>query len=177
MVGIYNDKVYYAKRVEDTVELTDDEGRLLTVSADKVTIVTPGVTKEFILAGNATFTVERPDGTHTTYNVQKHKTELVYFVRTLVGPENTKDYAYTGLLNLESGGVRATAKSKVTDNRLAIVDRVLRRVWSDELMVVLNAGWKVHHSGRCGRCGRLLTTPESLLRGIGPVCADMGANS
>jgi hypothetical protein len=29
----------------------------------------------------------------------------------------------------------------------------------------------VLHSGRCGRCGRTLTTPDSIERGLGPECA------
>ena len=32
--------------------------------------------------------------------------------------------------------------------------------------------YTVHHSGKCFKCSRLLTTPESILRGIGPVCAE-----
>lgn len=30
-----------------------------------------------------------------------------------------------------------------------------------------------YHMGICGRCGRALTTPESITRGIGPVCYGM----
>jgi hypothetical protein len=28
----------------------------------------------------------------------------------------------------------------------------------------------VHHEGRCGRCGRTLTVPESIESGFGPEC-------
>ena len=30
---------------------------------------------------------------------------------------------------------------------------------------------EVWHEGRCGRCSRVLTVPESLQTGLGPVCA------
>ena len=30
----------------------------------------------------------------------------------------------------------------------------------------------IRHEGRCGRCGRKLTTPASIDTGIGPVCAE-----
>jgi Family of unknown function (DUF6011) len=33
------------------------------------------------------------------------------------------------------------------------------------------ANLEVWHEGRCGRCGRKLTVPESIARGIGPECA------
>ena len=29
------------------------------------------------------------------------------------------------------------------------------------------------HMGRCGRCGKELTDPESIQRGLGPICAEM----
>jgi hypothetical protein len=29
---------------------------------------------------------------------------------------------------------------------------------------------EVHHEGRCGRCGRALTVPESIESGFGPEC-------
>ena len=29
----------------------------------------------------------------------------------------------------------------------------------------------VFHDGKCGRCGRKLTVPESIQSGLGPVCA------
>jgi hypothetical protein len=34
----------------------------------------------------------------------------------------------------------------------------------------LPEGYKIQHEGKCCRCGRTLTTPESIERGIGPEC-------
>lgn len=31
----------------------------------------------------------------------------------------------------------------------------------------------VYHVGKCGRCGKKLTTPESILTGLGPTCASL----
>lgn len=33
------------------------------------------------------------------------------------------------------------------------------------------AGFTLGHAGRCGACGRELTDPESIARGLGPTCA------
>jgi len=35
-------------------------------------------------------------------------------------------------------------------------------------------GYTILGEGRCVRCNRLLTTPESIKSGIGPICAEMG---
>jgi hypothetical protein len=32
-------------------------------------------------------------------------------------------------------------------------------------------GCEVYHEGRCGRCNRKLTVPESIETGLGPECA------
>ena len=37
----------------------------------------------------------------------------------------------------------------------------------------LPAGYDTKHSGSCGRCGRELTDPESIKRGLGPTCAEL----
>ncbi len=39
--------------------------------------------------------------------------------------------------------------------------------WADK-------GYRIHLEGACARCNRPLTTPESIRRGIGPICADLG---
>lgn len=43
----------------------------------------------------------------------------------------------------------------------------------DHVVSVLNK-LSYYHEGRCGRCRRKLTVPESIINGIGPVCAAKG---
>ena len=97
------------------------------------------------------------------------------FVKLLTGSDNTADYSYLGMLNEQTGEVRLTAKSCAGADSWAvrIVRRVLAQMWEGEgMQAILAAGWDVHHEGRCGRCGRPLTVPESLEVGIGPDCAE-----
>jgi hypothetical protein len=37
----------------------------------------------------------------------------------------------------------------------------------------LPSGWEFRHEGRCGRCGRTLTVPESIDSGFGPECINL----
>lgn len=137
------------------------------------------ISAEFVTAGKAIFTVEPSQEaikaglrTHYTYKVRLSKDGRVFFVSYMTGNDNENHYSYMGILRTEhrDGGVYPTAGSKVGGKALEIVSRVLRRVFAGEGAMIENAGWKVRHSGKCGRCGRTLTTPESLECGIGPEC-------
>lgn len=143
------------------------------------------ITKEFITAGNATFTVEVGDFLKDDVESKPHYTFKVlhkpandtfrydaWLVSLLSGPENTSDYTCFGLLTPETGKVRLTQKSPFNDNTLLvrILRRVLARIWAGEFHAITDNGWDVHHEGRCGRCGRKLTVPESIQSGFGPEC-------
>jgi hypothetical protein len=141
--------------------------------------------RHFFLAGNATFTVEpaRADidrlglKPHYTFRVRKPKPgregeECPFFVSTLVGPENTRDYRYMGVLNRDGGTLHMTTGSKFKERswQAVVFRRVCGRIWSGEGRLIEEAGWCVRHSGKCCRCGRKLTVPASLETGIGPEC-------
>ena len=136
------------------------------------------VTREFLTAGRAIFTVTSgTTGEHITYRIAHKKGSEKYppawFVSVLTGPENTSDYTFLGMLDPETGMVRLTRSSKYReDSRPVVVVRwALRKIWEHR---EFPAGYTVLHEGRCGRCGRLLTVPESIETGIGPECAKKG---
>jgi hypothetical protein len=133
------------------------------------------LTKEFILAGNAIFTVSNGTGTHYTFRVRRKDNDAprlpVYFVSLLTGLDNTRDYSYIGVLSEYTGLTRLTNASKMTDSATSfrVLNWALKKVWAGES---LPEGYTIQHAGRCGRCGRTLTTPESITTGIGPICAE-----
>lgn len=142
------------------------------------------ITKQFVLAGKAIFTLEIPatyqqaasTRPHYTYRV-KHKEadgqfDDTWFVSLLTGPDNTSDYTYVGLLLPHDGGLKLTKKSQFTDDTppVKLFRRTLARLWANEQAAIEAAGFKLHHEGRCGRCGRVLTVPESVESGFGPEC-------
>ena len=134
------------------------------------------LTKDFILAGDAIFTVSSDligRVGHQTYRVRRvefDKGESVfYFAYLLTGPDNTSDYSYICRVDEKTGELRTTAKSltHVDKTRVwKVLEGALRLIWYE-----LDAGGvEIAHAGKCGRCGRLLTEPESIEAGIGPVC-------
>lgn len=144
------------------------------------------ITKDFITAGRAIFTLKLSDQyrsahpecpPHYTYKIAfkegSNGFSDAWFVNLLTGPDNTSDYTYVGMLNPDNGSIRLTKKSQYKENSppILLLSRLLLRVWAEEQDQIEKAGFRLHHEGRCGRCGRLLTVPESVESGIGPECA------
>lgn len=134
------------------------------------------ITKDFITAGKAIFTVSNGKGEHYTFRVT-HKEATgnypaTWFVALLTGPENTSDYTYMGMLNPQEGSVRLTRNSKFNEDStpVRVIRWALGIVWKSG---EFPTGYKLQHEGKCGRCGRTLTVPESIESGIGPECAKM----
>lgn len=131
------------------------------------------ITKDFLLAGNAIFTVSNADGLYYTFNVVRKEFDsgARYFVNLLTGADNTSDYTYIGMLNQESGDVFPTRASRFTVGctPMRVAKWAIRQVF---LSKELPEGYAIQHAGRCGRCGRMLTTPESIATGLGPICVE-----
>jgi Family of unknown function (DUF6011) len=155
-------------------------------------ITTLEAIKNFILAGDATFTlVSRKTGERKTFQVERTPEKLCtcsgaetgcdhapwceagrapgYFVRLLTGPDNTSDYRYLGFLFERDGALRFKINKQGWGADACVAfEWLLHRVNTG---VELGDHAEFWHEGRCGRCGRPLTVPESIASGIGPVCA------
>ncbi len=138
--------------------------------------------RKFVTAGNALFTL-------VSKHTQARKTFLVemappkedhspgYFVRLLVGPQNMDDFRYLGfmyhrgdLLTLKPNKDGWGAEAIVCFNWLLSHANFSENPENTDRFFEQAEFW---HAGRCGRCGRTLTVPESIASGIGPVCAGM----
>jgi len=146
------------------------------------TIHDAATARRFALAGAARLTLSSArTGARYTFRFKQAEPNIsIYFVSLLTGPDNDADYTYIGLLDAGSATLpqlakfRLTGKSKLPETSAPVraarffCERVIRDG-------AIPDGLEVRHEGRCGRCGRALTTPESVDRGIGPECwAAMG---
>lgn len=133
--------------------------------------------KDFILAGRAVFTVAGKDQ-RFTFRVNRKEAlpgsryqTPSYFVSVLNGAGD-HPYSYVGILDTRDGAIKLTKGSTFKDDSKAVIALrwTLARVWAGR---PLPAPAACYHVGRCGRCGRPLTVPSSILTGFGPDCADM----
>lgn len=130
---------------------------------------------QFILGGAATFTLRsKATWTRYTYKVTLAKPNPaypnsvpVYFVSLLSGPDNTDDYTYLGVV--KNKAFTLTAKSRMNPESAPVkaIAYTVRHLVANDLPAQL----EIWHAGRCGRCNRVLTVPESVASGFGPECA------
>jgi hypothetical protein len=149
------------------------------------------IDRSFVIGGKAIFTVELPADWAAANRARPHYTFKVtrkepapgsrfgdtYFISLLTGPDNTGDFTYVGILDVSAGAIIPTKASRLEASAVPVrlLARVLNRLWAEDSEAIEAAGFAVHHEGRCCRCGRRLTTPESVASGIGPECARMVA--
>ena len=122
-----------------------------------------------ILAGKANFTLVG-QSTRFTYKVDAPKVDTgVRFVRVMTGPDNNTSYTYAGYLN-KRGKLVTGRKARIKADAQSM--QAFAWAWERISRGVMPGNMEVWHSGECAKCGRKLTVPESVGRGIGPVCIE-----
>jgi hypothetical protein len=154
--------------------LNDIESNEATVHA-AAKLASPAAAKNFMLAGKAIFTlVSLKSGTRYTFKVTHKPASEKYgeswMVSYLTGPDNWVNYSYIGQIKATTSGFTffTTRASKLTMDSAPVAGFN----WA---FTHINAGldtprMEVWHAGKCGRCGRMLTVPESILSGYGSDC-------
>lgn len=131
-------------------------------------ITDPATALKFMLAGKATLTVKsEATGNHLTFQVRqwrKAKYGTMHFVSVRTG----NDYAKIGVVRDRTDLSLGGAKSDLpfSDPRVRGFGYVFDHLKHQRLPPKS----EIWHEGACGRCGRPLTDPESIARGIGPEC-------
>lgn len=119
------------------------------------------------------FTIKSPTK-HFTFKVTAKEdiraAGKVLFLSVLTGPDNDSAYSYIGILR-QDGSIVPTKNSKVDMDAQSV--QSLRWMMKHLRAGTLgeHAGYQFLHSGKCCVCGRTLTTPESVSKGVGPTCA------
>ena len=155
----------------------DNDAEVQAPAPSVPTAQAPELTEKFLLAGKALFTVSNPKGGHFTFKVRRVESEwpigsgrmsLTYFVNVKT-TESDRPYQYIGILNTMTGDIKCTMKSVfLPGSKEYDVAK-----WACQVVIggkLIPAGYHIQHAGQCGKCGRTLTDPESIERGIGPEC-------
>ena len=121
--------------------------------------------RDFVFAGRATLTAKSlRTGRHFTYKFKTAKGKDWPFVFVL---RDHGKYDYIGMID-RNLNVHFTKKSKllVDDIKVKALQFIAKNLTSDRI----SNNIELSHNGKCGKCGRKLTHPNSLKLGIGPEC-------
>jgi hypothetical protein len=119
---------------------------------------------KFMFAGNSITTfVNSKTNNKFTFKVKQKKDSNLFFVSVLTSPDV---YVYIG--TVINSQFKHSKKSNI--NRDAQSVRVFDYVFTSLIKNNLPTFIEIWHEGRCGKCGRVLTVPDSILNGLGPEC-------
>lgn len=135
-----------------------------------------GAVLDFIQGGNALLTITSVGtGKHFTFKIKqgwdhannRRDETTPFFVSVLNGPDNSTDFMFIGLIPREGlPKLIAGRKGRPDAQSFKALDWVLRRLVAGEVPEEVT----IQHEGKCCRCGRTLTHPNSIETGIGPEC-------
>lgn len=119
--------------------------------------------KQFILAGNALVTFKSlKTSKHFTYKIKKKKDQNIWFVSVAYNG-GERQFNYLGCI-LPNNTFKHTKASQVKQEATSF--KAFAWAWNN----LLSDQIEIWHEGRCARCGRTLTEPESIKAGYGPHC-------
>jgi len=138
-------------------------------------------TTQVLCASNAVFTLEGR-GRSWTFRIEEGSASNgrppIYFVQVLTGPDNNNDFTYVGIYEPHNGWVRLSRASKFAEDSEFV--RAIRwyvgLVFNDHEDQVEAAGFHIHWSCNCARCGRTLTVASSIDNRLGPECVKLVAS-
>lgn len=138
---------------------------------------------DFMKAGKATMTIQsKVSGKHFTFHFKRPKHDETKHSNVVlskdlpiwVSVKTSNDNAYGSIFLGTIFGNRYyhSKKSRAGEDALSVVSfkywfRSLVLNKEDNLNLI-----DLYHTGNCMKCGRKLTTPDSVEQGIGPVCSD-----
>jgi len=131
----------------------------------------PHEAHRYLTGGKGEFTIVGQQ-TRYTYKVSQTKDDngnlSPLFIKLLVAPDQYQYIGYIGLDNLLQ--LQAGKKGQPRHPAFIALAWWLNAYRTGNQNLAKAEFW---HEGTCCRCGRTLTVPESIKKGIGPVCEEM----
>lgn len=122
--------------------------------------------KPFILGGNALFTIKsNVTGMHYTYRVRRSTKKPNIYIIYLQNQQSI----YCGYFSIYNKSISYyKTKEKSTFDQYS--KQIIALLWVVKNSTQISGKVEVFHEGRCACCGRTLTDPVSIERGVGPDC-------
>ena len=114
-------------------------------------------------------------GNNRTFRIEKNPTNAKFAPDTLalgllVGPENDGESSYKTFAFVNDTDV--VTWKKYRESKYNVLAQLVAGTLLENPKYNVPPTLKLIHAGRCFRCGRPLTTPQSIETGLGPICAE-----
>lgn len=140
------------------------------MTTDKQILIPHENALDFMLGGNALFTMaSSKTGNRFTYKILKDvNKEDCLKVLWMNGKDNTMNYVQIASIEKKNFMPVVNIKSiHYRENKAFLsFDFVFKKL----VLMLPMPSLEIYHHGRCSRCGRILTVPDSIMNGIGPEC-------
>jgi hypothetical protein len=130
---------------------------------------------------NGRYTIESTKtGEHRTFWIETQGPDAKFapgqrVVSLLTGSQNDDPNAYAGFGFITEQGIHVWTSKRGPGKRFEeYADLLWTLALDGAFSPWVEKGFRIHMEGHCLKCNRVLTTPESIRRGIGPVCAEGG---
>lgn len=160
----------YCKGYKERSSKNVEEVRRGLIQLDRALMYMLAGKSEFILHSSKT----NQDFTYrltrkTSKDSKEGDNKYIYFLNVKMGHQ----WVYAGVLwfDLENGNYRFAKGQKGQIDASDINIRSLLFVMNKLQINQIPMYCSVFHTGKCGLCGKKLTTPESILTGLGPSCS------
>jgi len=139
---------------------------------------------KYLFAGNSTTTVlNEQSGNRFTFKItelgraipetkKEHNNNVgnLFFIKVLTGQDNNTDYRFIGSVSKRNNKYyfKYSSKAKISADAQSVraFTWIVNKLETDQVPDFIT----FYHEGRCGRCGKKLTAPESVSSGYGPEC-------
>ncbi len=136
-------------------------------------------TRSVVKLFNGRYTIQSAQtGEHRTFWVKRQDDKAEFapgkrVVYLLTGSQNDDPDSYTAFGFAEDWGIKIFP-SKRFPRWIQFADLLWTLALDGAFSPWADKGYSILMEGACARCNRPLTTPESIRRGIGPICAELG---
>ncbi len=122
--------------------------------------------RDFVFAGRAHFSLRNArTGARYTYKVTRPKKQFVEGTTVFfVSYRTAEGWTYLGMIAFDKFKLTKASKMPFNDPSVKGIIWLLRNL--DDIEPPM----EFYHEGRCAKCGRRLTDPESIKTGFGPHC-------
>lgn len=126
-------------------------------------IVKHDVALDHIFGGKSYVTfLNSESGNRFTFKVVAK--DNIFFVNVLTSPDV---YTYVGFYDGKNYMHSKKTKISIDSQSIRTFNYVINKLRLGKLSDFI----EIYNDGKCSKCGKRLTTPESIVRGIGPECA------